>query len=94
MGRLPNRPHHNTGTLQAVGGRVEGPQLDNLNGFEVTLRNGLRQNEIERKYAKAYESTYMTEQLAKLVVCISHQTQQLRTKKLGCVLQALGGLSG
>eukprot|EP00434_Breviolum_minutum_P008755 symbB.v1.2.007716.t3/scaffold479.1/size198797/8 len=47
---------------------------------EATL-NGLRQNEIERKYAKAYESTYMTEQLAKLVVCISHQTQQLRTKK-------------
>jgi len=47
---------------------------------EATL-NGLRQNEIERKYAKAYESTYMTEQLAKLVVCVSHQTQQLRSRK-------------
>ena len=52
-----------------------------------TRRNGLRQNEIERKYAKAYESTYMTEQLAKLVVCVSHQTQQLRSRTPTCPVQ-------
>ena len=51
--------------------------------LETAPRNGLRQNEIERKYAKAYESTYMTEQLAKLVVCVSHQTQQLRSRRVG-----------
>lgn len=30
-------------------------------------RNGLKENEVQRRYAKAYESSYMTEQLAKLV---------------------------
>lgn len=44
---------------------------------EATL-NGLKENEIQRKYAKAYESNYMMEKLAKLVVCVSRETQSLR----------------
>ncbi|CAK9053157.1 unnamed protein product [Durusdinium trenchii] len=46
---------------------------------EATL-NGLKENEVQRKYAKAYESNYMTEQLAKLVMTVSTQVQKLRSR--------------
>ena len=42
-------------------------------GPRNATRNGLKENEAHRRYAKAYESTYMTEQLAKLVMCVSTQ---------------------
>lgn len=44
------------------------------------LRNGLKENEVQRRYAKAYESNYMTEQLAKLVMTVSTQVQKLRSR--------------
>jgi len=47
---------------------------------EATL-NGLKETETQRKYAKAYETSYMTEQLAKLVVCVASQTQMMRSRK-------------
>lgn len=47
---------------------------------EATL-NGLKETETQRKYAKAYETSYMTEQLAKLVVCVASQTQMMRARK-------------
>ena len=47
------------------------------------LRNGLKDNEVQRRYAKAYESSYMTEQLAKLVMTVSTQVQKLRSRSLG-----------
>lgn len=46
---------------------------------EATL-NGLKENEVQRRYAKAYESNYMTEQLAKLVMTVSTQVQKLRSR--------------
>ncbi|CAJ1363517.1 unnamed protein product [Effrenium voratum] len=55
---------------------------------EATL-NGLKENEAHRRYAKAYESTYMTEQLAKLVMCVSTQVQKMRSRT--SVLPALLG---
>ena len=44
------------------------------------LRNGLKENEVQRRYAKAYETNYMTEQLAKLVMTVSTQVQKLRSR--------------
>ena len=49
-------------------------------------RNGLKETETQRKYAKAYETSYMTEQLAKLVVCVASQTQMMRARTLSAVL--------
>ncbi|CAJ1433686.1 unnamed protein product [Effrenium voratum] len=46
---------------------------------EATL-SGLKENEVQRKYAKAFETNYMTEQLAKLVMCVSVQTENLRAR--------------
>jgi len=46
---------------------------------EATL-NGLKENEVQRRYAKAYETNYMTEQLAKLVMTVSTQVQKLRSR--------------
>lgn len=43
-------------------------------------RSGLKENEVQRKYAKAFETNYMTEQLAKLVMCVSVQTENLRAR--------------
>ena len=48
----------------------------------LTPRNGLKETETQRKYAKAYETSYMTEQLAKLVVCVASQTQMMRARTL------------
>lgn len=56
---------------------------------EATL-NGLKENEVQRRYAKAYESNYMTEQLAKLVMTVSTQVQKLRSRT---ALPAILGLS-
>jgi len=56
---------------------------------EATL-NGLKENEVHRRYAKAYESNYMTEQLAKLVMTVSTQVQKLRSRT---VLPTILGLS-
>lgn len=52
---------------------------------EATL-NGLKENEVQRRYAKAYESSYMTEQLAKLVMTVSSQVQKLRSRTDGMAL--------
>ncbi|CAE7266570.1 unnamed protein product [Symbiodinium natans] len=49
---------------------------------EATL-NGLKETETQRKYAKAYETSYMTEQLAKLVVCVASQTEMMRARTGG-----------
>lgn len=49
--------------------------------FASHLRNGLRENELQRRYAKAYESSYMTEQLAKLVMTVSTQVEKLRSRR-------------
>ena len=46
----------------------------------LRLRNGLKENESHRRYAKAYESSYMTEQLAKLVMVLSSQVQKMRNR--------------
>ena len=61
--------------------------------FVEATMNGLKDSETERKYAQAYESNYMTEQLAKLaprrrclfdiglrceVMCISKQVEAMR----------------
>mmetsp|Transcript_54126 Transcript_54126/g.97728 ORF Transcript_54126/g.97728 Transcript_54126/m.97728 type:complete len:885 (+) Transcript_54126:74-2728(+) len=46
---------------------------------EATL-NGLKENETQRRYAKAYESSYMTEQLAKLVMVLTSQVQKMRSR--------------
>lgn len=40
----------------------------------------MKENEVQRRYAKAYESNYMTEQLAKLVMTVSTQVQKLRSR--------------
>jgi len=55
---------------------------------EATL-NGLKENESHRRYAKAYESSYMTEQLAKLVMVLSSQVQKMRNRN-----SSLPGLLG
>lgn len=55
---------------------------------EATL-NGLRENELQRRYAKAYESSYMTEQLAKLVMTVSTQVEKLRSRTAVPLLSAL-----
>eukprot|EP00913_Durusdinium_trenchii_P001024 g942.t1 len=49
--------------------------------FNECARNGLKENEVQRRYAKAYESSYMTEQLAKLVMTVSSQVQKLRSRR-------------
>ncbi|CAE7247732.1 unnamed protein product [Symbiodinium natans] len=46
--------------------------------FVEATMNGLKEQEIHRKYAQAYESNYMTEQLAKLVLCISEKVRKAR----------------
>ena len=51
--------------------------------MSLTARNGLKETETQRKYAKAYETSYMTEQLAKLVVCVASQTEMMRARTGG-----------
>ena len=53
----------------------------------LRLRNGLKENESHRRYAKAYESSYMTEQLAKLVMVLSSQVQKMRNRTVGFMVR-------
>eukprot|EP00439_Symbiodinium_sp_Y106_P085259 s97_g27.t6 len=46
--------------------------------FVEATMNGLKDQETHRKYAQAYESNYMTEQLAKLVLCVSDKVRKSR----------------
>ncbi|CAK9005854.1 unnamed protein product [Durusdinium trenchii] len=46
--------------------------------FVEATMNGLKDSETERKYAQAYESNYMTEQLGKIVLSITKHVQNLR----------------
>ncbi|CAJ1401008.1 unnamed protein product [Effrenium voratum] len=46
--------------------------------FVEATMNGLKENANEKKYAQAYESNYMTEQLAKLVMMVSKTVQRAR----------------
>jgi len=46
--------------------------------FVEATMNGLKEQETHRKYSQAYESNYMTEQLAKLVMSISEKVRKLR----------------
>eukprot|EP00438_Fugacium_kawagutii_P030048 Skav201344 [mRNA] locus=scaffold1389:424118:437038:+ [translate_table: standard] len=46
--------------------------------FVEATMNGLKETDAARKYAQAYESNYMTEQLGKLVMAISKYTINVR----------------
>ena len=60
--------------------------------FVEATMNGLKDSESERKYAQAYESNYMTEQLGKLVMIISKQVMATR-KAEGAIARLQKSLS-
>lgn len=60
--------------------------------FVQATMNGLRENEAHLRNAKAYESNYMTEQLAKLVRCVSQRVAKVRSRATSQPATATFGL--